>query len=204
MFRGNIRKCQLSYKTPNHQALFNLPLVSNKNLLVASIRTQVVALIFSLIIKSSAELRTVFKICACNPLKNPGTPSLFHIARITPGTVLRDFCWAFLVSLSFESTAWIMTLHLYAVKIWNGCKYYALTCNSAREKTFMFLISKRVSKLCTWLQDMSELWQYFLKLHLMQRRRRQKGLLGMNHSLPYPVFPSGVFVSIDQILYTAA
>lgn len=127
-----------------HQAFFNPPLESNKNLLVASIRTQVDAVIFSLIIKSSAELRTVFKIWACNPLKKPGTPSLFHMARITPGTVLRDFFWALSVSLSFKSTAWIMTLHLYEVKIWNGYKYYALTCSSATEKTYILLISKRL------------------------------------------------------------
>lgn len=133
-----------SPSTCYHQAFFKPPLESNKNLLVASIRTQVDAVIFSLIIKSSAELRTVFKIWACNPLKKPGTPSLFHIARIAPGTVLRDFFWAFSVSLSFESTAWIMTLHLYEVKIWNGYKHYALTCSSATEKTCILLISKRL------------------------------------------------------------
>lgn len=45
------------------------PLGSNRYLLIASISTQVVAEIFSLIIKSSAELKTVFNIWACNPLK---------------------------------------------------------------------------------------------------------------------------------------
>ena len=96
-----------------HQVLFSLPLVRKRYLLIASIRTQVVAAIFSLIIKSNAELSTVFKICACNPLKKPKIPSLSHIAHMTAKIVFLDFCWAFLVSSSSVSAAWITTLHLY-------------------------------------------------------------------------------------------
>lgn len=101
--------------TPS-QALFSLPLVSSRDLLNASMRTHVVALIFSLIIKSKAELNTVFKIWARKPLKKPRKPSLFHMANRTPRIVLRGFFWAFSATFSLESAAWIMTLHLHATK----------------------------------------------------------------------------------------
>ena len=97
------------------QLLFSLCLVRNRYLLAASIKTHVVEVIFSLIIKSRAELSTVFKICACNPLKNPGIPSLFHIEWTTPGTVRWTFGRLSLVSSS--CAAWIITLHLRIEKI---------------------------------------------------------------------------------------
>lgn len=96
------------------QLLFSLGLVSNRYLLVASIKTQVLELIFSFIIKRRAELSTVFKICACNPLKNPNIPSFLHIELTTPGTVRQTF-WRFSF-VSSSCAAWIITLHLYAEK----------------------------------------------------------------------------------------
>lgn len=60
--------------------LFNLLRLTKRNLRSARSRTQVVFMIFSFIIKSKAELSTVFKIWACNPLKNPISPSLLQMA----------------------------------------------------------------------------------------------------------------------------
>lgn len=76
-------------------------------------RIHVVAVIFSLIINSNAELKTVFKIWACKPLKNPNIPSFLHMAYTTPGIVFLVLLLGFFVSFSFDSSAaWIITLHL--------------------------------------------------------------------------------------------
>lgn len=69
-------------------ALFNRLLPINIYLRRASIKIHVLVDIFSLIINSKAELRTVLRICACSPLKNPDIPSCFHIEYTAPVTVL--------------------------------------------------------------------------------------------------------------------
>lgn len=61
------------------QDAFNLGGLAEKYLPMMSIRIHVDFVIFSFTIRSNAELRTVFNICACNPLKNPKRPSLFQI-----------------------------------------------------------------------------------------------------------------------------
>ena len=71
--------------------------------------------ILSFTINNKAELRTVFKIWACKPLKKPDIPSLPHIAEIAANIVLGDLDFAFLGSSSW-SAAWIMTLHLYMIR----------------------------------------------------------------------------------------
>uniref|UniRef100_A0A2P2IWN2 Peroxisomal adenine nucleotide carrier 1-like isoform X2 n=1 Tax=Rhizophora mucronata TaxID=61149 RepID=A0A2P2IWN2_RHIMU len=63
-----------------NQTLFILGRVRKRYLLSASIKTHVVFVIFSLIIRSIAELSTVFKIWAFSPLKKPSVPSLLQIA----------------------------------------------------------------------------------------------------------------------------
>lgn len=84
---------------------FSLVRVTNRYLFSASIRTHVVFVIFSFIIKSNAELSTVFSIWACNPLKKPSRPSLFQMAQSAPETVFWAFCSASRFPSSPDSAA---------------------------------------------------------------------------------------------------
>lgn len=93
--------------------LFNLVLVKNKVLRTANSRTHVDFVIFSLIIRSNAELSTVFRIWASRPLKNPSRPSVFHMVLSALKNVFLDFILASSCSSSFDSADCITTLHLF-------------------------------------------------------------------------------------------
>lgn len=97
--------------------LFNWGCLINIYLLRARSRIHVILVIFSFIIKCNAELKTVFSIWACNPLKKPSGPSLFHMAYRAPKIVFLVFLSTSLLPSSSKSAAWIMTLHL-GGKLW--------------------------------------------------------------------------------------
>lgn len=102
--------------------LFNLILVKNNVLRTANSKTHVVFVIFSLIIRSNAELSTVFRIWASRPLKNPSRPSVFHMVLSALKNVFLDLISASSFSSSLDSADCIITLHLLKFHIFDEHK----------------------------------------------------------------------------------
>lgn len=153
------------------QEPFILGVLVNKNFLSAISRTHVDFVIFSFIIRSSADVKTVFSICACNPLKKPDIPSLSQMECIVSDNVLR--CCDLVLPSPFSSgfAAWIITLHLFIFQIlaiWRyktseHCKqqnmtlYYGRSLASSPTRCEFWIEEFKIVGLVIWRGDNSHL-----------------------------------------------